>query len=168
MIKISKKADYAVLIMASLSTRQAEHEARTQSTTIHEVEPTSAQEIADDNRLSRPLCANLLKTLTRASLLESVRGAGGGYRLALPSFDINLMQIIEAIDGPIRLVECAGSDHDHSTCSLSDHCQSQSAMRIVHERVANLLVQIQLPELSQQQASTGPVSGHLTTLHDAK
>lgn len=168
MIKISKKADYAVLIMAALSVRQASHEARTGSLIIHEVEPASAHEIADENRLSRPVCANLLKSLTRAGLLDSVRGTRGGYRLARPSFEISLAQILGAVDGPIRLVECVGTDHDHSACSLSDHCLSRSAMRVVHERVANLMSQIQLPELITHERRDKLVPDSLTPLHNPR
>jgi Rrf2 family protein len=150
MIKISKKADYAVLIMASLASRQAAHEAKGDlGDKQRDLLPASAHDIADENSLSQPLTANLLKVLTRAKLLESVRGAGGGYRLAQPRFEISLAQILEAVEGPFRLVECAGAaeDHDHEACSLSGHCLSRSAMRVVHSRIANLMAQIQLPEL---------------------
>lgn len=157
MIKISKKADYAVLIMASLANRQIAGD-------VHEIEAVSSHDIADDNDLSRPLCANLLKALTRAGLLNSVRGAGGGYRLALPSFDINLAQILEAVEGPMRLVECAGpaDQHDHETCRLVGHCPSRSAMRIVHSRIANLMAQIQLPELLEHESRGSLAVGGLS------
>jgi Rrf2 family protein len=161
MIKISKKADYAVLIMASLAARQAAHEAQQDLlATDHEMLPTSAHEVADENGLSQPLSANLLKALTRANLLESVRGAGGGYRLAQPRFEISLAQILEAVEGPFRLVECAGpaEDHDHEACSLSGHCPSRSAMRVVHSRIANLMAQIQLPELLDPAHNLGHTS----------
>ncbi len=155
MIKISKKADYAVMIMASLAVHQTAHDAADEP---DKAPPVSALEIADDNSLSRPLCANLLKSLTRAGLLESVRGAGGGYRLALASFHINLAQILEAVEGPMRLVECAGSSPDHTpeTCSLSGHCPSRGAMQVVHSRVARLMAQIQLPELLQPEQRCSP------------
>ena len=150
MIKISKKADYAVIIMAALAIRQRDEEALRGEAVVHEVSPRSAMEVADDNRLSRPVCANLLKALTRANLLESVRGAGGGYRLAVSRSDINLAQILEAVEGPMRLVQCVGTDHDHSDCTLIGHCVSRDAMRIVHERLANLMSHILLPELIDQ------------------
>ncbi len=148
MTKISKKADYAVLIMASMAADQAAHDASGQ---FVKAPPVSAQEIAAHNGLSRPLCANLLKMLTRAGLVASVRGVGGGYRLARPSFEISLAQILEAVEGPMRLVECAGPEHDHEICSLTEHCPSRSAMRLVHTRIANLMAQIQLPELLEHE-----------------
>ncbi|MCA8956580.1 MAG: Rrf2 family transcriptional regulator [Planctomycetes bacterium] len=145
MIKISRKADYAVLIMASLAER---------ALTETGPQPTSAQEIADHSGLSRAVVANLLKALTRAGLLDSVRGANGGYHLAQPPGDISLAQILEAVEGPLQLVECAASleprptDH-RSTCNLFRTCPSRGAMRVVHDRVAGLMRQIRLPELLQ-------------------
>ena len=84
MIKISKKADYAVMIMASLAARQlhaqtaeppASSPARAGAADL-----ASAQEIADGAGLSKALAANLLKALARAGLLHSVRGVSGGRR----------------------------------------------------------------------------------------
>ena len=150
MIKISKKADYSVLLTASLALRQARHEARSSAPTP----PASAQEIADQTGVSRPLVANLLKTLTRAGLLESVRGASGGYRLARTQEEISLAQIIEAVEGPIRLVECVDAPFDNRhvrECSLTDTCVSRSAMRVVHNRIAKLMEEIYLPELLQHE-----------------
>ena len=151
MIKISKKADYAVLVMASLAHRQVEHDASGADPDLP-IDPASAQDIADAAGLSRALVANILKALTRAELLESVRGAGGGYRLALKIEEINLSQIIAALEGPIRLVDCASiADIGSHDCSLSDHCPSRSAMRIVHDRIATLMEDIHLPELLQME-----------------
>ena len=145
MIKISRKADYAVLIMADLAHRTRRHDGE------DKMAPVSAPEIADSTNLSRAVVANLLKALTRAGLLESVRGAGGGYRLAMPMASINLAQILAAVEGPMRLVDCAtldtGSANDLPDCSLSDGCPSRSAMRVVHDRVSRLMEEIQLPEL---------------------
>ncbi len=137
MIRISKKADYAVLIMAELAMRGQEQDV---------TPPTSAQEIADCAGLSKPLAANLMKALTRASLLESVRGINGGYRLAKPMQEITLTHILEAVEGPMVLVDCASDSAQHN-CDLSSHCPSRTAMRGVHERIAKLVEQITLPEL---------------------
>ena len=82
-----------------------------------------------------------------------MRGAGGGYRLGRPLEQISLAQIIAALEGPLRVVDCA-SVEGHETppddgldCSLSDHCPSRTAMRVVHDRIASLMEDILLPEL---------------------
>jgi Rrf2 family protein len=160
MIKISKKADYAVLIMASLAMRQVQH-VEEQGEDAGATPLVCAHEIATQAGLSRPLCANLLKTLTRANLLQSVRGAAGGYRLGQPMESITLTQILEAVEGPMQLVACAADEPlatAHSvSCGLSENCPSRSAMRVVHERVAKLMQEIHLPELLrlEKRASLG-------------
>ena len=162
MFKISKKADYAVLLMARLALL------RTDGISTGEVVPASAHEIADRVGLSQPVVANLLKTLTRAGLLDSVRGVSGGYLLARPPAQISLAQILEAIEGPLRLVECAhelpSPNATEMECSLSDHCLSRSAMRVVHDRVARLMGEIRLPELLQHENRAAVTSGTPTPL----
>jgi Rrf2 family protein len=157
MIKISKKADYAVLVMAALAHHQIRHDEAPDP--AGPMPPVSAQDVAVEAGLSRALVANILKALTRADLLKSVRGAGGGYRPARPLAEINLAQIISALEGPIRLVDCASlaaSDTTHD-CSLSDHCPSRTAMRVVHDRIATLMEDIHLPELLQLDQRTAPI-----------
>lgn len=165
MIKISKKADYAVLIMASLATRAGLGRPNTAGGPNSQA-TVSSHEIADENNLSRPLCANLLKTLAKAGLLHSVRGAGGGYHLALPASEITLARILESVEGPTRFVECAPTDDpdlEHN-CTAFDNCPSRSAMRAVHARVARLMEEIHLPELLslEQRIDAAPVSGAST------
>ena len=58
-------------------------------------------------QLSKAVVANLLKDLAKAGLLSSVRGVHGGYSLARLSKEISLLSILEAVDGPFSLVECA-------------------------------------------------------------
>ena len=113
----------------------------------------SAHDLAGVSGLSKPVVANLLKEMTRAGLLDSVRGLRGGYRLAMPAAEISLGQILEVVEGPFLLVDCAadgakgaepGDDH---YCSLLSFCPSRSPMRILHERIAQLMDDIKLPEL---------------------
>jgi Rrf2 family protein len=158
MIRISRKADYAVFIMGWLAQRAG--------AALPEPAPASAQEIAEQTRLSRPLVANLLKDPTRAGLLQSVRGQRGGYLLALPAADITLAQILEAVEGPFTFVDCAhdhrgapppapdrGPDrqHDaHHDCDFSSYCTTRAPMRLLHERIAKMLRETRLTELSGQ------------------
>lgn len=154
MIRISKKADYAVFIMGWLAQRA-------ESADGEQAELASAQGIAEQTHLSRPLVANLLKDLARAGLLTSVRGQRGGYRLTLPAADISLAQILEAVEGPFTFVSCAshaGSPDlsapgqplvqvDHDDCDFSAFCTTRTPMRMLHERIARMLRETRLPEL---------------------
>jgi Rrf2 family protein len=110
MIRISKKADYAVFAMSYLARRAAHAERAQQGAaepTTRDVPLVSAQEIANVSSLNKSVVANLLKDLGRAGLLDSVRGVRGGYRLARPAREISLAQILAVVDGPLSIVDCA-------------------------------------------------------------
>ncbi len=156
MFRISRKADYAVLIMCQLALREEDLRARSEFADAEHLPPISAQEIATGGQLSRALTANLMKLLTRHGLLESVRGASGGYRLAEDPQDITLARILTAVEGPLALVECASHltfepqrATESENCALTHCCPSRRAMLVVHQRIANLFDDISLAELIQ-------------------
>ncbi|MEM7201434.1 MAG: Rrf2 family transcriptional regulator [Planctomycetota bacterium] len=146
MLRISKKGDYAVFIMGYLAT----HGAAPGGGVV------SAQEITDRSGLSKAVVANLLKDLAKGGLLESTRGLHGGYRLARPATDISLGRILEIVEGPFVLVDCA-QDHnpaesDPAACSLVSFCPSKRPMRVLHQRIASILDELRLPELVEAPA----------------
>ncbi len=155
MFRISRKADYAVLIMCQLALR--EEGLRADGASEGALPPISAQETAGNGQLSKALTANLMKVMTRHGLLESVRGVSGGYRLAKDAKDITLAQILTAVEGPLALVECVthlGFDEpagatESRNCALTHCCPSRRAMRVVHQRIANLFDELSLAELIQ-------------------
>jgi FeS assembly SUF system regulator len=93
MLRVSRLADYASVVMTCLAQ--------------HPDEVWSAVAVGEATRLEQPTVAKLLKRLGQAGLVESFRGANGGYRLARAPADISLAAIIEALDGPIGLTECS-------------------------------------------------------------
>ena len=159
MFRISRKADYAVLIMCQLALR--EEGLRADGAADGPLPPISAQETAGNGQLSKALTANLMKVLTKHGLLESVRGVSGGYRLARDASDITLAQILAAVEGPLALVECAthlsfdaclkrpAGATESENCALTHCCPSRRAMRVVHQRIANLFDELTLAELIQ-------------------
>ncbi len=88
-MKVSTRGDYASRALLSLS--------------LHEGEgPTSVRDIAERTGLPQPYLEQILLALKGAGLVRSKRGVGGGYVLARQPEEINLAQIISAVDGPIR------------------------------------------------------------------
>ena len=79
----------------------------------------SAQELADATRIGAPTVAKLLKIFVRAGLLDRRRGAQGGYALARDPAEISAVAIIDAVEGPVALTECATGD---SHCSIEHDC----------------------------------------------
>src|SRR5881628_3509241 len=93
MLRLSKKADYALMAMKHLAS-DAPHGA------------ASAREIAERYDIPLELLAKVLQQLTRHGLLASHMGIHGGYHLARPTAAISVAEIIEAIDGPLAITAC--------------------------------------------------------------
>jgi len=105
-MQITRQADYAVravLYLASLSNGGRA--------------PTS--QIAREQQIPPSFLAKIVSQLSVAGVVQTSRGARGGVSLARPSSDITLLEVIEAIDGPITLNECV---IDPSTCPFGDSC----------------------------------------------
>ncbi len=160
MLRISKKADYAVFLLGAIA-RQGAYPGGPASDAV-----VSAHEIARLAGLNKSVVANLLKDFARHGVLESTRGLKGGYRLARPPADVSLGEILEVVEGRFTLVDCIGATHDappspnllaqappqptegrDHQCSLISFCPSKNPMRIVHERISELFHRIRLDEL---------------------
>ncbi len=131
MLRISKLTDYATVILARLA---ADPERR-----------ITAAHIAADTHLSAPTVAKLLKQLHRRELVLSTRGAAGGYRLARPAEAISAAQILDAMDGPVTLTECAGAA---SHCGIERTCSVGHAWQRVNLAIRRSLQEISLLELA--------------------
>lgn len=106
MIKISKMADYAVVVLAYLAANQE---------SLH-----SASMISLYVFLPEPTVSKVLKLLNKSDLVSSVRGASGGYKITQSAEHISLADIIIAIEGPIALTSCVEASND--SCALSKNC----------------------------------------------
>jgi len=83
--------------------------------------PVRGEDIAREEALPQPFLSKILKILASRDILQSVRGPGGGFRLARPSEGITLLDIVEAIDGLSQFDECAlgwKTCHDDVPCPL--------------------------------------------------
>ena len=94
MLTLTRKTDYALIALSHLAANQGRI--------------VSAREIAGKYRVPLALLMNLLKLCAAAGLVESVRGARGGYRLGKPPEKITLVELVEAIEGPLKLSSAMG------------------------------------------------------------
>lgn len=130
MLKISKLADYAIVIMNTIAT---------EPNTLH-----SAPDIATKTTIKEPTVSKLLKMLTQANLLNSQRGTNGGYGLAQPANTITVASIIEAIDGKIAMTEC---DKNNSCCAVAPSCTVSSNWQKISRAIRNALSDISLADM---------------------
>jgi FeS assembly SUF system regulator len=132
-IRLSKLADYGIVIMTHLA-RQPDRQQAT-------------PEIAAGTSVPQPMAGKILKVLARAGLLESHRGARGGYGLARDPRTITVAEIIEALDGPIALTEC--TETATSDCDLELLCPARTNWQRINEAIRTALGGITLAEMAQ-------------------
>lgn len=131
MLRISKLTDYATGLMAWL--------VRTPQRQM------SAQAMSQEMALPLPTVALLLKRLARAGLVQSCRGAGGGYRLARPPAAISVAEVIVAIEGPVALTECALGV---GRCAVEATCVTRGNWQLISRAVQVALESVSLADLA--------------------
>jgi Rrf2 family protein len=124
-MKISRKSDYALRAVLYIA-RQA-NETR-----------SSINAIAESERVPRDFLAKILKELTRAEILKSYQGVHGGYQLARPATKINILDVIEAMDGPLGLNLCVRGEHG-CECDRADRCAMHPFWKKLQSQVRNTL-----------------------------
>ena len=114
----------------------------------------SAREIAEHTHLTLPTVSKLLKRLTTAGLLNSVRGTSGGYRLSRDAEQISVAQIIYALEEQLGLTEC--STHS-SACSLQGVCRIQGNWRLISQAIEAALDSVSLQVLARPSMQTNDI-----------
>jgi FeS assembly SUF system regulator len=130
MLKLSKLADYATVLMTAIA---ADPER------VH-----NGQELATRTRVPAPTVAKLLKTLARGGLLESLRGAHGGYKLARSPEKLSVAEIIRTLEGPIAVTECS---HHQGGCSIESHCATRANWRLINTAIRQALEAVTLAQM---------------------
>ncbi|HEY0324935.1 MAG TPA: Rrf2 family transcriptional regulator [Allosphingosinicella sp.] len=133
-MRLTSLSDYAVVLLAAAARYPAG--AR-----------LSATLLAEETGVPLPTAQKLTGRLAGAGLLETARGAGGGFRLARTAHDISLADIVEAVEGPILMTSCVeGARHD---CALEQACAVRPHMGVVNGAVRGALAAVSLEQLSR-------------------
>lgn len=141
MLRISKLTDYGIVLLAHFA-----QEAQAGRESTH-----NAREMAEATELPLPAVSKMLKSLAAAELLESLRGARGGYRLARDPRQVTVAEILEALEGPIALMDCAaGPGH----CEQESSCGVREPWQRINRAVHETLARVTLAELAQPSAAT--------------
>ncbi|HXH03516.1 MAG TPA: SUF system Fe-S cluster assembly regulator [Candidatus Competibacteraceae bacterium] len=136
MLRITRETDYGIVLLSVMARDTAQ--------------PHSAATLAESQQLPVPMVSKILKTLAREGLLESRRGAQGGYILARPPEAISAADIISALEGPIAITEC--TQDVPQGCVHQGHCGMSNHWHRINGAIRKALENISLSELSQLQA----------------
>ena len=101
---------------------------------------------------------NVLKDLCRSGLLASERGPFGGYTLTREPERVTVLDVIEAIEGPVSMTRCCSSTSQPQSeeCHHTEHCRIRDAIRIMHDEVTGILQRTTLAHLLAHRPSTNP------------
>jgi Rrf2 family protein len=143
MLRLSKKADYALIAMKHLALNAG-------------APSTSAREIAEQYDIPIELLAKVLQRLVRTGLLASTQGTRGGYTLSRAPKSISVVDVIQAIDGPFTVTACSTEKHD---CEQYSKCSVRDPLWQIRERIVAALGTVTLSEMAaDQDIATAPVA----------
>ena len=118
----STKAEYGVRLMVELGRRAG-------GGSPAEATPFSLSAVAEAERLPLSYLEHLVAKLRQAGLVTSVRGAHGGYRLARSAEQITMIEVVQALEGPIAPMECFHPDREGASCARTRPTPSMLARR---------------------------------------
>jgi FeS assembly SUF system regulator len=129
-LRISKLTDYGTVVLA--------HLAGTAGSVC------SAADVAEATGIGVPTVSKLLKSLGRAGLVTSTRGANGGYQLSRAAHEISAADVIDALEGPVSITECSASD---SHCDYESVCNVGNAWQRINVAIRRALEDVNLLDL---------------------
>src|SRR6202522_6165 len=143
MLKLTKKADYALMAMKHLADHAQEGS-------------SSAKDVADSFGIPPEALAKILQRLAKGALLQSQHGTNGGYRLARAAHTISAFDVIQAIDGPLFITSCVTV---RGECGQSDRCNIREPLRKVNESIEAVLKRINISNMREEPEETATVAG---------
>ncbi len=136
MLRLNRMTDYAILVLGALARRHGE--------------TLASGHLARVTKLAQPTVAKVLKMLLAAELVETQRGVRGGYRIKKILADISLVDIVEAMEGPIAVTDCI--EGARQPCSASKCCCMRNHWNHVNLAIRRALMDVTLEDLTNPAA----------------
>ena len=140
-MKISTKGDYGLRALIELAHRYGDGK------------PTQSGEVAARQAIPESYLEQLLATLRRAGFLRSVRGPQGGHSLARPPEQIQVSDVIEALEGPIMVVDCLD---EMSSCAKDGGCAQSGMWAAVRDAIVDVLSNTTIADLAERDRLAQP------------
>jgi len=141
MLRIGKLTDYATVILADLAADRSRL--------------LTAGKLSERTHIASPTVAKLLKQMHRAGLVNSTRGTHGGYQLAREPEDISAAAILDALEGPFALTECAAGS---GQCDIEHSCSVGRTWQRLSLAIHRSLGEVSLAQLAGLDERTSAVS----------
>ena len=136
MIKVSTRGRYALRAMVDLALRADEG-------------PILRHDIAERQEISADYVAQLFGQLRRAGLVEGVKGPGGGYRLARDAATISVADVVQAVEGPVAVADCADSNEE-PPCDRMDQCVTHMLWKQLTQTIVEHMDSVTLQDLCDE------------------
>jgi Rrf2 family protein len=136
-MQITRQADYALRAMLFLARPRQDSK-----------KPATTSQIAEEQKIPPSFLAKIVSQLSIAGLIHTSRGASGGVKLARKAEEISLLDVVEAIDGPITLNECT---LDPATCSFGEGCPIHQIWCDVREELVRSLREVTFDKLIERE-----------------
>jgi Rrf2 family protein len=133
-MKVSTRGEYGVRAMVAL----AHH---------HGDGPLSITEIARESSVPPAYLEQLIAPLRRAGLVESTRGAHGGYQLGRSPAEVRVGDVYRVMEGPVAPMDCVSEDVADQTCPLIDGCETRPIWLKVRDSIVDALDSTTLADL---------------------
>ena len=131
MLKLTRKTEYALIALRYLQIKS-------------EGCPIAAREIAELENISLPILSKVLQHLVKEKLIETVKGAHGGYQLTVNLNQINLWEFLEIMEGPLGLVDCL----QNSQCEQIVTCSIQRPMKKINHTMKNVFNKLSVSDVT--------------------
>jgi Rrf2 family transcriptional regulator, cysteine metabolism repressor len=136
-MKVSSRGEYGVRAMVSLAKHYGQG-------------PMSIAAMAKDSSVPMPYLEQLIGPLRRAGLVESTRGARGGYKLTRSPSDVRVGEVYRVMEGPVAPMDCVSEDVTQQTCPLIDGCETRPVWLRMRDAIVDSLDSMTLADLIAQ------------------
>lgn len=151
-LRLTAAADYAIRAMIHIAC-------------VPEGAPAMGNDVARMQGIPASFMAKILRRLVRAGLLRSSRGAHGGFFLARSATEVNLLDVVEAIEGPLTLTTCS---NEPGGCQWAPDCPASSVWYSVQEQMAEVLRKATLEAMVSMPRRNGKIVMNLGTVREAE
>ena len=132
-MQVTKEGDYALRAVIYLS--------------MAEPRTCAAREVSEEQNVPPKFLARIMPKLVKKGIIVSLPGSKGGYRLARPAREINFLEVLEAIEGPLRLNVCLGEDL--SDCEHESLCGMQLVWKSAQDKVTDYFSHVTFDKLTE-------------------